>query len=51
MDDAVITTSLTLTDEEILQDPTQTENDEVEKIEDDDKELVAPSTRNVENSF
>ena len=50
-DDAVITTSSTLTDEEILQDPTQTENDEVEKIEDDDKELVAPSTRNVENSF
>ena len=49
MDDAVITTSSTLTDEEILQDPTQTENDE--KIEDDDKELVAPSTRNVENSF
>ena len=49
--DAIITTSLTLTDEEILQDATQTENDEVEEIEDDDEELVAPSTRNVENSF
>ena len=49
--DAIITTSLTLTDEEILQDATQTESDEVEKIEDDDEELVAPSTRNVENSF
>ena len=49
--DAIITTSLTLTDEEILQVATQTENDEVEEIEDDDEELVAPSTRNVENSF
>ena len=49
--DAIITTSLTLTDEEILQDATQIENDEVEEIEDDDEELVAPSTRNVENSF
>ena len=28
-DDAVITTSSTLTDEEILQETTQTENDEV----------------------
>ena len=51
MDDAVITTSSTLTDEEILQDATQTENDEVEEIEDDDAELVAPSTRDVENSL
>ena len=34
-----------------MQDPTKTENDEVEEIEDDDEELVAPSTRNVENSF
>ena len=50
-DDAVITTSLTLTDEEILQVATQTENNEVEEIEDDDKELVAPSTRHVENSL
>ena len=50
-DDAVITTSLTLTDEEILQGATQTENDEVEEIEDDDEELVAPSTRDVENSL
>ena len=49
--DAIITTSLTLTDEEILQVAAQTESDEVEKIEDDDEELVAPSTRNVENSF
>ena len=49
--DAIITTSLTLTDEEILQVATQTENDEVEEIEADDKELVAPSTRDVENSL
>ena len=34
-----------------MQDATQTENDEVEEIEDDDVELVPPSTRNVENSF
>ena len=50
-DDAVIRTSLTLTDEEILQGATQTENNEVEEIEDDDEELVAPSTRDVENSL
>ena len=30
---------------------TQTENDEVKQIEDDDEELVAPSTRDVENSL
>ena len=36
VDDAVITTSSTLTDEEILQEATQTENDEVEEIKDDD---------------
>ena len=47
----VITTSTTLTDLEILQDATQTENDEVEEIEDDDKELVAPSISEVENSL
>ena len=50
-DDAVITTSSTLTEEEILQEATQTENDEVEEIEDDDKELIAPSTKDVENSL
>ena len=50
-DDAIITTSSTLTDQEILQESTQTENDEVEEIEDDDKELVALSTRDVENSL
>ena len=50
-DNAVITTSSTLTDEEILQEVTQTQNDEVEEIEDNDKELVAPSTREVENSL
>ena len=49
--DAVITTSLTLTDEEILHEATQTENDDVEEIEANDKELVAPSTRDVENSL
>ena len=42
-DDAVITTSSTLTDEEILQKATQTENDEVKEIEDDHEELVVPS--------
>ena len=50
-DDAVITTSSTLTEEEILQEATQTENDEVEEIEDDYKELIAPSTKDVENSL
>ena len=34
-----------------MQEATQTENDEVEEIEDDDKELVALSTRDVENSL
>ena len=51
VDDAVITTSSTLTEEEILQEATQTEINEVEEIEDDDEELVAPSTRDVENSL
>ena len=37
-DDPVITTSSTLTDEETLQEATQTEIDEVERIKDDDKE-------------
>ena len=50
-DNAVITTSSTLTDEGILQEVTQSQNDEVEEIEDNDKELVAPSTREVENSL
>ena len=58
-DDAVITTSSTLTDEKILQEATQTENDEVEEIKDDDKELVATSmykrcrklTGNIEKPF
>ena len=48
-DDAVITTSSTLTDGEIQQEDIETENDEVEEIEDDDEKLVAPSTRDVEN--
>ena len=51
VDDAAITASSTLTDEEILQEATQTENDEIEEIDDDDEELVAPSTRDVENSL
>ena len=34
-----------------MQDAVQTENYEVEEIEDDDEELVAPSTRDVENSL
>ena len=45
-DDAVITTSSTLTDEKILQEAIQTE-----EIVGDDKEMVAPRTRNVENSL
>ena len=50
-DDAVITTSSTLTNKEILQEATQTENNEVEEIEDDDEELVSPSTRDVKSSL
>ena len=50
-DDAVIRTSSTFTDKEILQETTQTENDKAEEIEDDDEELVAPSTRDVESSL
>ena len=34
-----------------MQGATQTENEEVEEIEDDDEELVAPSTIDVENSL
>ena len=49
-DDAVITSS-TLIDEEILQEAAQTENDEVEEIEDDDEEFVALNIRDVENSL
>ena len=42
--DALITTSTTLTDEKILQEATLTQNDEVEETKDDDEELVAPTT-------
>ena len=35
----------------MLQEATQTENDEVKEIEDDDEELAALSTRDVENSL
>ena len=48
-DDAVITTSSTLTDQEISQETTQTENNEAEETEDDDEELAALSRRDVEN--
>ena len=51
VDDAVIKTSSTLPEENILQEATQTENDEVEEIEDNDKELIALSTKDVENSL
>ena len=51
VDEAVIKTSSTLPEENILQEATQTENDEVEEIEDDDKELIALSTKDVENSL
>ena len=48
-DDAVITTSSTLTDQEISQETTQTENNEAEETEDDDEELAALSRRDVDN--
>ena len=48
VDDAVLTTSSTLTDEEIWQEFTQTKNDEVEEFKDNDEELVAPNTTAVE---
>ena len=52
VDDAVITTTpSTFSDEKNLQEATQTEKNEVKEIEDDDEELVAPSTRDVENSL
>ena len=51
VDDAVITTPSTFTDEKNLQEATQTEKNEVKEIEDDDEELVAPSIRDVENSL
>ena len=50
-DDTVITMLSTLTDEEILQETTQTKNNEVEEIEDHDEELVATNTKDVENSL
>ena len=34
-----------------MKEATHTENNEVEEIEDDDEELVVPSTRDVENSL
>ena len=37
VDDAVITASWTLTGEDILQEATQTENDEIEEIDDGDE--------------
>ena len=49
VDGAVITTSSTLTDQEISQETTQTENNEAEETEDDDEELAALSRRDVEN--
>ena len=50
-DDTVITTLSTLTDEEILQEVTQTKTNEVEVIQDHDEELVATNTKDVENSL
>ena len=49
VDDAVIPKSSTLIDGEIQQEVIQTENNEVQEIEDDDEKLVAPSTRDAEN--
>ena len=48
-DDAVTTKLSTLTDQEISQETTQTENNEAEETEDDDEELAALSRRDVEN--
>ena len=50
-DDTVITTLSTLTDEEILEEVTQTKTNEVEVIEDHDEELVATNAKDVENSL
>ena len=51
-DDAVITRESTLTDEEILEEATKTDDDGAEDIEgEDDKELVAPSARDIENPW
>ena len=51
-DDAVTTRESTITDEEILEEPTKIDDDEVEDIEDeDDEELVALSARDVEKSL
>ena len=51
-DDAVITKESTLTGEEILEEATKIDDDGVEDIEDeDDKELAAPSARDVEKSL
>ena len=50
-DDTVITTLSTLTDEEILQEVTQTKTNEVEVIQDHDEELVATNAKDVENSL
>ena len=49
VDDAVIPKSSTLINGEIQQEVIQTENNEVQEIEDDDEKLVAPSTRDAEN--
>ena len=48
MNDVMITTSSSLTEEEFLEEATKTDKDEAEDIE-DDEELVAPTTRTVEN--
>ena len=51
-DNAVITKESTLTDEEILEETTKIDDDEVEDIEDEnDEELVALSARDVEKSL
>ena len=49
--DVIITMSSTITDDEILQEANQTENDEFEEIEDGDEKMVALSTTDVENSL
>ena len=51
-DEEVITRESTLTDKEILEETTKIDDDGVQDIEDeDDKELVAPSARDVEKSL
>ena len=50
MDDVVISTAPHLTDDEILQEALQTDDNHDKVILDDDEELVVPNKTDVENS-